>query len=245
MTIDDPGAMALLSDACIALDAHRQRLREAGRTQIRPALRGEDATAVREAAEQLPFRLSVNSGAKSLDLSLAELATLQPEQAAKFDALVHAGAASGFQYCFDTYRLSDEADAGQLTSGPLLALYRALNAPAFLSHCRWLADDDSIAFCDAQVTRYRPGHFLTMHNDDVAGKGRVMAFVLNLTAHWRADWGGLLLFHGADGNVDGGFTPAFNALNLFKIPCDHSVSLVAPFAAHPRYAVTGWARRRS
>ncbi|MFG6464431.1 2OG-Fe(II) oxygenase [Roseateles sp. DXS20W] len=244
MTTEDPGTMVLLSDAGIDLAAHRQRLREAGRTQIRPALRDEAAARVRAAAEQAPFRLSVNSGAKSLDLSLEELATLQPEQAAKFTELVHAGAAAGFQYCFDTYRLSDEVDAGRLTAGPLAELYRALNAPPFLQHCRQLADDDTIAFCDAQVTRYRPGHFLTMHNDDVAGKGRVMAFVLNLTPDWRADWGGLLLFHGADGNVDGGFTPAFNALNLFKIPCDHSVSLVAPFAPQPRYAVTGWARRK-
>lgn len=244
MTTDDAGTMALLGDAAIDLEAHRQRLRTAGRTQISPALRAGDAAALRLATEQAPFRLSVNSGAKSLDLALDELATLQPEQAAKFTALVHAGAAAGFQYCFDTYRLSDEVDAGRLAAGPLVDLYRALNAPAFLARCRHLADDDGIAFCDAQVTRYRPGHFLTMHNDDVAGKGRVMAFVLNLTPSWRADWGGLLLFHGADANVDGGFTPTFNALNLFKIPCDHSVSLVAPFAPQPRYAVTGWARRK-
>lgn len=242
---DDDGALALLSDAAIDLEAHRQGLREAGRTQLSPAMSDQDAADLLQAVAQAPFRLSVNSGAKSLDLSLEELASLQAEQEAKFTALIHAGAASGFQYCFDTYRLSDEVDSGQLTSGPLLGLYRGLNSQPFLDHCRYLAEDDSIEFCDAQVTRYRPGHFLTMHNDDVAGKGRVLAYVLNLTVNWRPDWGGLLLFHGADGSVDGGFTPAFNRLNLFKIPCDHAVSLVAPFAQQPRYAVTGWARKRA
>jgi len=242
---DDDRAMALLSDATIDLTAHRQRLRGEGRAQISPAMDAHQAARLLQAVEQAPFRLSVNSGAKSLDLSLDELASLQPEQEAKFTELIHAGAASGFQYCFDTYRLSDEVEGGQLTSGPLLDLYRGLNSQPFLDRCRYLADDDSIEFCDAQVTRYRPGHFLTMHNDDVAGKGRVMAYVLNLTVAWRADWGGLLLFHGADGQVGGGFAPAFNRLNLFKIPCDHAVSLVAPFAQQPRYAVTGWARRRA
>ncbi|WP_457418321.1 2OG-Fe(II) oxygenase [Roseateles sp. P5_E7] len=241
---DDDGALALLSDPAIDLAAHRQGLRAVGRTQISPALGAQDAADLLQAVTQAPFRLSVNSGAKSLDLSLEELASLQPEQEAKFTALIHAGAASGFQYCFDTYRLSDEVEGGQLTSGPLLALHRGLNSQPFLEHCRYLAEDDSIEFCDAQVTRYRPGHFLTMHNDDVAGKGRVLAYVLNVTMNWRRDWGGLLLFHGADGQVEGGFTPAFNRLNLFKIPCDHAVSLVAPFAQQPRYAVTGWARKR-
>lgn len=243
--MSDPDAvLALLAQPDMDLSLHRQQIQQTGRTQVRPALDMADAVRLSEAVEQAPFRLSVNTGAKSLDLSLDELATLQPEQTAKFTSLIHAGAATGFQYCFDTYRLSDEVEAGELTAGPLFELHQALNAPAFLEHCRYLAGDENIAFFDAQVTRYRPGHFLTMHNDDVAGKGRVLAYVLNLTAHWRPDWGGLLLFHGADGNVDGGFTPAFNALNIFKIPCDHAVSQVAPFAQQSRYAVTGWARRR-
>jgi Rps23 Pro-64 3,4-dihydroxylase Tpa1-like proline 4-hydroxylase len=37
--------------------------------------------------------------------------------------------------------------------------------------------------------------------------------------------------------------PGFNVLNLFKVPTDHSVSVVAPFAAEPRLALTGWFRQ--
>ena len=54
---------------------------------------------------------------------------------------------------------------------------------------------------DAQLTRYRQGHFLTAHDDHVEGKQRYYAYVLGLTDGWRIDWGGLLAFHGEDDNV--------------------------------------------
>jgi len=36
--------------------------------------------------------------------------------------------------------------------------------------------------------------------------------------------------------------PTFNSCSLFKVPRDHQVSYVAPFATKPRYALTGWLR---
>ena len=59
---------------------------------------------------------------------------------------------------------------------------------------------------------------------------------------WRADWGGALQFFGPDGNVSEAFTPAFNVLNVFKVPAVHSVAMVAPFAGASRYSITGWLR---
>lgn len=235
---------SLLASDWDNLDACKQQLQGIGRLQLKRVLSPQGAELVRKAAELAPFRLSVNSGAKSLDLTLDELDNLSGQQLAQMTALVHAGARKGFQYCFDTYRLSDEVDTGKLQAGPLFDLYRELNSEPMLNVFRQLSDEPAIEFCDAQVTRYRPGHFLTEHDDDVVGKGRVLAFVLNLTVKWRSDWGGLLLFHGADGVVNGGFGPTFNALNVFKVPQSHSVSLVAPFADGCRYSVTGWARRR-
>ena len=41
-----------------------------------------------------------------------------------------------------------------------------------------------------------------------------------------------------DGNVEGGFVPTFNALNMFEVPQDHAVSYVAPFAPGIRYSIT-------
>lgn len=91
----------------------------------------------------------------------------------------------------------------------------------------------------AQATRFLPGHVLTEHSD--LGRGnRLTALVFNLTRKWRADWGGLLLFHGPDGHVERGFTPDFNSLNLFTVPQNHSVSQVASFAKAPRLAISGW-----
>ncbi|QPF76001.1 2OG-Fe(II) oxygenase [Roseateles sp. DAIF2] len=220
-------------------------LRDSGRGQAVGVLEPEVAQRLALAAAQAAFSLSVNSGPKSMDLSLAELATLTQPQHDQMTALIHAGARSGFQYCFDSYRLSDAIEQGELQQGPLYDFYRSLNSAPVLDLFRQIAGDAAIDFCDAQVTRYRPGHFLTQHDDAVDGKGRVMAFVLNLTPQWRADWGGLLLFHGSDGHVEGGYTPGFNCLNLFKVPKLHAVSQVAAFAGAARLSITGWVRRRA
>ena len=93
-----------------------------------------------------------------------------------------------------------------------------------------------------QATRFDPGHFLTCHDDSVEGKNRLFAYVLNLSQVWRPDWGGSLQFFNSEGNVEEAYTPAFNTLNMFRVPADHSVGIVAPFAGASRYSITGWLR---
>jgi Rps23 Pro-64 3,4-dihydroxylase Tpa1-like proline 4-hydroxylase len=68
--------------------------------------------------------------------------------------------------------------------------------------------------------------------------------VFGLTPQWRIEWGGLLLFHGADGQVERGFVPRFNSLALFAVPQLHSVSMVTRAAPYRRYSITGWLRSR-
>jgi len=46
------------------------------------------------------------------------------------------------------------------------------------------------------------------------------------------------------GHVDEAYVPAWNALNLLKVPQDHFVSQVASFVDVGRFAVTGWVRHR-
>ena len=96
----------------------------------------------------------------------------------------------------------------------------------------------------AQVARDGPGPFLTVHDEEDRVKQRLYAYVLNMTAEWRPDWGGLLLFLDEDGHVAEGYTPAFNALNIFRVPARHAVSFVTPAAGAPRLSVTGWVRSR-
>jgi len=50
---------------------------------------------------------------------------------------------------------------------------------------RDLTGEPRIALADVQLTRLRPGHFLTEHDDHAEGKNRSFAYVLNLTPAWR------------------------------------------------------------
>ncbi len=98
-----------------------------------------------------------------------------------------------------------------------------------------------IASAEACATRCRPGHFLAIHDDRHEETHRRVAYAFGLSPVWRPEWGGLLMFH--DGRQDVELlVPRMNELNLFGVPQDHSVSLVAPFAPEPRYSVTGWMR---
>jgi len=190
------------------------------------------------------WALIINQDDKNFDLDRDAQAALSVEQQRALDDAVYAGARYGFQYRYEAIRVPDaEAErdglddalarfASFLSSAPVVDLFRFITGKA------------GIDFADAQATAYGPGHFLTAHDDDVAGKQRHAAYVYNLTPAWRADWGGLLLFHGDDGNVTRGLTPSFNALNIFAVPQPHSVSMVTPFAASRRYSVTGWLRGR-
>ena len=143
---------------------------------------------------------------------------------------------------FDSFRVSDLIESGTVVEGALGRLFSTLNSEAFLALMRELTGDPRIAYLDAQATRYRPGHFLTSHDDDVAGKNRLFAYVINLTPNWCVDWGGLLMFVDEDGHVAEAYTPRWNALNIMRVPQSHAVSVVAPFAAGARYSVTGWMR---
>jgi len=111
-----------------------------------------------------------------------------------------------------------------------------LNAPEFLNLMREITGIPEIARTDGQATLYRPGDFLTVHNDEAKLAKRLVAYVLNMTPVWRSDWGGALQFIG---NIAEGYVPAFNVLNIFRVPARHAVSAVTPFGGL-RYSITGW-----
>jgi Rps23 Pro-64 3,4-dihydroxylase Tpa1-like proline 4-hydroxylase len=144
------------------------------------------------------------------------------------------------QYIFDTRRLDLEPE--DAPHDAVSEVPGFLNGSDFLALVRGVTGDDRIDFADAQATRYRPGHVLTGHDDAAEGKNRLYAYVLNLTRDWRADWGGVLAFEGADGHIGAGFVPAFNALNIFAVPMRHAVTQVATFAPRDRLSITGWLR---
>ena len=188
------------------------------------------------------WSLVFNRGEKIFELNPEHQGALTDEQRKAIELAVAQGARSGFQYRYHTIRVPDGRGDRERDDTILSRFARFLSSEPVLSMVRTVTGLEDIEWADAQATRYGAGDFLTVHHDEVEGKSRRAAYVVNLTPAWRVDWGGLLMFHGDDGHVDEGLSPSFNAINLFTIPQWHSVSVVAPFAPDHRYSVTGWFR---
>lgn len=207
------------------------------------ALNSEACEHLYEAAHSFSrFSRVLNSDSRSWDIPVDQWTALPVAKRDSITQAANVAAATGFQYFFETYRLSDEIEAGRSPGGRLEEFVNYINNQEFLDWLRALTGDPRPTFCDAQVTRFMPGDFLTTHDDEDRRKGRLYAFVLNLTPVWRVDWGGLLLFVDDFGNVAEGYSPKLNALNIFKVPQRHCVSAVTPFARAPRISITGWVR---
>ena len=185
------------------------------------------------------WKAVVRHGEKRYEFDPATFTKAQREQ---LDLMVWQANPKGIHYCFGAIGVpdSDRERASNPTS--LNRLARFLCSEPILSVVRTICAMPDISFADAQGTAYGAGDFLGVHDDDLKGKGRRAAYVLNLSPSWHVDWGGLLLFPRDDGHVAEAFTPRFNALNLFAVPQTHSVSMVVPFAGERRYAVSGWFR---
>ena len=176
----------------------------------------------------------------AIELDRAKRAAMSAEEHAALDRRVHQQARTGFQYRYEGLRVPDREKIG---SDPLSAFARLMSSEPMLDMLRKITGYSELAFTDGQATAYGPGDFLTGHDDDVAGKNRLAAYVFGMTPQWRPEWGGLLLFHGPNEATFEGNVPRYNVLDLFAVPQRHSVSMVTDAAPCPRYAVTGWLRK--
>jgi Rps23 Pro-64 3,4-dihydroxylase Tpa1-like proline 4-hydroxylase len=218
-----------------------QLYERAGRVHIAPILADEDAQrAYQSLVNDVPWQLHLNDGDRSYDLANEQVRSFPEATQVLLHERVNSNAVARFQYFFNNFPLSDAYTLGRNLDLYVMRVLEFLNSPEFLSFARQVTRDDRIAFADSQATLYLPGHFLTQHDNTVAGTNRIAAYVLSLTSQWRADWDGLLHFIDADGHVAECYTPAFNALNLFKVPQPHAVSYVAPFAGGGRFGISGW-----
>jgi len=225
--------------------ALQRRYAETGRVQIHGLL--DETLAYRaeaHLAHNIPWSVSMHHKDRQYDLSASTANAIDPANRPALMADFYKEGAERFHFMFDNYRLSDIVEQNTAATAFDRALYDFLNGAALRALVAEITGESGVAYVDAQATRYRPGHLLTTHDDNVDGKNRLFAYVLNLTPVWRADWGGLLLFFDEHGDIAQGFTPAFNALNLFRVPQPHCVSMVTPAATAPRHAVTGWMRTR-
>lgn len=214
-----------------------------GRVDIRDFLGAGEAETLRvHLQERSDWTLVMNAGTGVYEIPRSGMAQLSQEQLDELDSRVIDAARRGFQYRYESVRVPDE-DAERHKRDTLLDRFvRFMSSDTVLDFLAAISGLEGVAFADGQATAYSTGHFLTSHDDNVEGKGRKAAYVLGLSPDWRAEWGGLLMFHGNDGNIQEAFVPAMGALRLFAVPCVHSVSYVTPFAPEPRLAVTGWLR---
>jgi Rps23 Pro-64 3,4-dihydroxylase Tpa1-like proline 4-hydroxylase len=196
-------------------------------------------------AHETPWELSICDEQGPRDLPVG---SFQEIESAERDAIIRSieqAAAAGFAYRFSNFRIDGREDEPSTRNLYLFAFLRFLNSSAFLNFARAATGAEDISFADAQATLYRPGDFLTSHDDAVEGKHRRIAYVFNFTPTWRVEWGGLLAFPDLYGHLHEAFAPAFNALNLIRVPMPHTVTQVATFARGYRFSITGWLRTRS
>lgn len=218
------------------------------RLHLPGVLTTESADAVADVLEaETRWKTTVAAGGGFFELPLNGRVAEDPAKQSWLDDACVDGASPLTQYIFDTRRLGlnrvglDDGREGQDAAD---AVVDWLNSEEALGFLRAITGDDRIDLCDAQASRYRPGHVLTAHNDVSAGKNRLYGYVLNFSRAWQADWGGNLVFYGPDGHIEHGWVPAFNALNLFVVPTRHAVTQVASFAARDRLSIVGWVRSR-
>ena len=184
----------------------------------------------------------INTPEGVIEMTRPARARMSGKRRAALDAKVYAGARHGFQYRYEGLRVPDNPMTFGHQDDPLTEFAKLMSSKPMLAMLRAVTGHGELSFTDGHATAYGPGDFLTGHDDDVAGKKRLCAYVFGLTHGWRLEWGGLLLFHGTDDASVTGHVPRFNTLDLFAVPQQHSVSAVTPAAPFRRYAVTGWLR---
>jgi Rps23 Pro-64 3,4-dihydroxylase Tpa1-like proline 4-hydroxylase len=171
----------------------RARFEQEGRLHVAGVLTEAAARRIHQhLLAQQDWDLVFRHAGRHRDMNYRDLGEWSRADRDRFDELVAEEARAGFQYCFANVPIYDVWHRRMLPGHFFEELFEFLNSPAWLDLVRRLTGADDIGFTDAQATRYAPGHFLTRHDDDVAGKQRRIAYVLNLTPQWQPDWGGTL-----------------------------------------------------
>jgi len=216
---------------------------ERGRVQVPDLLSPESARKLYEClSKQEKWNLVFNQDGKHTDIDADSESLWDDSQKQDFLKIVHTQATEHFQYLYKAVPVYDIYHKNLLPGHFLNEVFEFINGEVFLGFVREVLDMPDIGFADAQATCFSAGHFLTSHDDDVQGKNRLAAFVLNLTPDWNTNWGGALQFINSKGDIEEAFSPTYNALNMFRVPQQHSVAYVTPFAGAQRFSITGWLR---
>ena len=229
-------------NSALDIDALSRDYAVNGRLQVRDIVAAESAEEIYKRLHSTDWWLTYNDGEQINRLPPEELRQITREKAAQIQQTVYRNAQERFQFLYNYFPLWTSYFSADYPPHPLFEIYEFINSEPFLQFARKLTGLEGIRWADGQGTLYRATHFLTGHTDEVPKEKRMAAYVLNFTKDWRTDWGGLLQFWDKNGDIDHAFVPTFNALNIFTIPANHSVSMVTPFSPGLRFSVTGWLR---
>ena len=214
-----------------------------GRLQVRDFFAEESAERILgHLVTSTPWGIAFNEGDRVIQLSTQQAAQLTPQQQAQLAAGINERARQGYQFFYHYFPLLDAYFTPAYRHIPLFDVFEFINGEQFLGFTRSLTGFDGIRWADAHATLYRAGHFLKYHTDEKPQHRRLCAYVLSFTKGWGRDWGGYLQFFNDSYDIEEGLRPVFNALNIFTIPADHSVSQVAGYAPGNRFSITGWLR---
>jgi SM-20-related protein len=229
-------------NAALDVEAAARTFAQCGRVRIADVLDPLSAARLHRCLlEDVPWRLTYNEGEKSVFLDAAALQELGERKQHELLQRLLSRAQDDFQYLYRSYPMVTAYVEGRDSGLLLHDAFEWLNHARTLAVMRTITGIESLLKVNAQATLYRPGHFLSRHDDSAhPEQHRRVAYVLYMTRGWRADWGGQLQFLDARGDVEEVWMPRFNSLGLFLVPTPHVVGYVAPFATQPRYAITGW-----
>ena len=227
-----------------SLDAERlaSAYRTRRRLQIRDLLTEPSAEAVLGAIEMLPWGLAYNDGNRVVELDAKAVDRLSREEAGRVMAGIHERARSAYQFVYAYYPLLTAYFTPGAERLAIFDMFEFINSAPFIDFIRKVTGLADIRWADGQATLFRAGHFLKYHTDESPNEQRLAAYVINMTKGWGRDWGGYLQFFDERYDVDQAYRPVFNAINIFTIPADHSVSMVSSYAPGNRYSITGWFR---
>ncbi len=181
----------------------------------------------------------ISTSGEPIEMDRREWRGLSGKARRDLEAAIYDRAVDGFQYCYAALRVPDE-DERERSPHPMTLFAEFIESETVQDMLEAVTGTRSPRFSDGQATAYSSGDFLTGHDDDVAGRKRTTACVFGLTPQWRAEWGGLLLFHEPGSIEIQGLVPQFNTLDLFAVPQYHSVSQITSAAPRSRFSVTGW-----
>lgn len=225
--------MMLRLNPQLDLDACRTNFAKDDRLRLENALIPDDAQALAQLAAAQSFAQTLSDGSGTARVTAEDVQAMSPSHKAELRERLANAASRGEGFHYESVRLDGD---GPPALAPFVSF---LGSDTVLEFIRAVTGEP-VTGADAQATRYRHGHYLTRHRDQVAGENRRIAYVLGLSQQWHPDWGGLLQFFEEGGAPRDAWLPAFNTLSLFHTRHIHAVTYVTPFARAPRLSITGW-----